>query len=130
MARVNSLAIRARTRAVMFQYPGRSNVIASVAVAFGVTACSVDPRGLTDAETSAFAGQLLTTTISEAEPVVGKLTPMDAVRRAKRNNQAIRTRILEAAVARNKLQVASNEMLPSLVAESDLLSARSAPRHA
>ena len=53
------------------------------------------------------------------EPLVGRLTVDEAVRRAVLYNHALRAKEREAALAEAKVRVEAGEMLPSVIAESE-----------
>jgi multidrug efflux system outer membrane protein len=99
------------------QFPRSRRVIALAVMSAALSACSVKPERLTDAEQRARVADDLNILFSQQEPITGPLTLEEAMARAIKYNLDNRLKAMEVALTARQLDVANFDLLPNLVAQ-------------
>lgn len=93
--------------------------LTAVSTALAVAGCSTLHPPIEDAEIASVSSGLVDGLKFAPEPLHGRLSLVDAVRRAVAHNQSLRAKELEAELAAAQARALAGAMLPSIVAEID-----------
>ena len=101
----------------MRRLPAKASILAA-AFALFLQGCAVNPVPLNDSELSAAATDRLARMDANQEPVAAPIGLYEAMARALKYNLDHKVELMQMALANRKLQSASMDMLPSLVANA------------
>jgi len=96
-----------------------ARLIAGVAVALGLGACSLTPKPLTVPEQAAISAADRETMFADQPPLSGPLTLREAFRRALAYNLDARVKVMEEALAENDLDISRYDLLPKAYLNAD-----------